>query len=147
MNRIVIVGASAGGLATAEALRRSGYAGAITLIGDEVERPYDRPPLSKQLLSGMWEPDRLALRADSDLDAMDLDLRLGIPATGLQPTERTVTLADGNHVLFDGLVVATGVRPRRLPGAADLAGLHVLRTLKDALTLQARLQDRGRLVI
>jgi NADPH-dependent 2,4-dienoyl-CoA reductase/sulfur reductase-like enzyme len=147
VNRIVIVGASAGGLATAEALRRSGYAGAITLIGDEVERPYDRPPLSKQLLSGMWEPDRLALRADSDLDAMDLDLRLGIPATGLQPTERTVTLADGNHVLFDGLVVATGVRPRRLPGAAELTGLHVLRTLKDALTLQARLQDRGRLVI
>jgi len=147
VNRIVIVGASAGGLATAEALRRSGYGGVITLIGDEVERPYDRPPLSKQMLSGMWEPERLALRADADLDAMDLDLRLGTAATGLCPTEQAVTLADGSRVRFDGLVVATGVRPRRLPGRRELSGLHVLRTLKDALTLQARLRSGGRLVI
>jgi NADPH-dependent 2,4-dienoyl-CoA reductase/sulfur reductase-like enzyme len=147
VNRIVIVGASAGGLATAEALRRSGYGGVITLVGDEVERPYDRPPLSKQLLSGMWGPERLALRADADLDAMNLDLRLGTPATRLRPAQRAVTLAGGARVLFDGVVVATGVRPRRLPGRQELSGLHVLRTLTDALTLQARLRSAGRLVI
>lgn len=147
VNRIVIVGASASGLATAEALRRSGYGGAITLIGDEVERPYDRPPLSKQLLCGSWAPERLALRTDADLESMNLDLRLATPATGLCPTEKAVALADSSHVLFDALVIATGVRPRRLPGHQDPAGLHVLRTLNDALVLRSRLRSGGRLVI
>jgi NADPH-dependent 2,4-dienoyl-CoA reductase/sulfur reductase-like enzyme len=147
VNRIVIVGASAGGLATAEALRRSGFEGAITLIGDEVERPYDRPPLSKQLLSGAWEPIRLALRADDDLDALALDLRLGTAATGLRTAQNEVVLANESHLPYDGLVIATGVRPRRLPGCGELQGLHVLRTLADALALQARLRKGGRLVI
>ena len=147
MNRIVIVGASAGGLSTAEALRRSGFAGAITLIGDELERPYDRPPLSKQLLAGTWEPGRLALRADEDLDALALDFRLGTAATGLRTTHKEVVLADRSRVPYDGLVIATGVRPRRLPGCAQMQGLHVLRTLSDALALQARLRKGTRLVI
>jgi NADPH-dependent 2,4-dienoyl-CoA reductase/sulfur reductase-like enzyme len=147
VNGIVIVGASAGGLATAEALRRSGYEGVITIIGDELEHPYDRPPLSKQLLSGLWESDRLALRAQADLEELALDMRLGTPATGLDVTGRVVRLADGSEVPFDGLVVATGVRPRRLSGYERLAGLHVLRTLEDALALRKRLSAGGRLVI
>ncbi|WP_193374050.1 FAD-dependent oxidoreductase [Nocardiopsis salina] len=77
MNRVVIVGASAGGLATAEALRRLAYEGTITLVGDEPELPYDRPPLSKELLAGEWMPGKLALRADTALADLDLDLRLG----------------------------------------------------------------------
>jgi NADPH-dependent 2,4-dienoyl-CoA reductase/sulfur reductase-like enzyme len=147
VNRIVIVGASAGGLATAEALRRSGFAGSITLVGDEVERPYDRPPLSKQLLAGTWAPDRLALRADDDLDALALDLRLGTAATGLRTRQKEVILADEPHLHYDGLVIATGVRPRRLPGCGEVRGLHVLRTLSDALALQERLRKGARLVI
>jgi NADPH-dependent 2,4-dienoyl-CoA reductase/sulfur reductase-like enzyme len=147
VNRIVVVGASAGGLATAEALRRSGFGGVITLIGDEMERPYDRPPLSKQLLAGTWAPDRVALRADDDLDALALDMRLGTAATGLRTGQKEVVLADGSHLPYDGLVIATGVRPRRLPGCGQLHGLHVLRTLSDALALQTRMRNEARLVI
>lgn len=147
MNRIVIVGASAGGLATAEALRRSGYEGAITLIGDEPHPPYDRPPLSKQILTGEWQPDRLPLRRTRGIDALGLDLRLGVAAIGLDVTARTVALADGTHVPYEGLVVATSVRPRRLPGCEGVAAVHTLRTLDDASALRGRLRAGRRLLI
>lgn len=143
MRRIAVVGASAAGLAAAETLRREGYDGTLTLVGDEPEPPYDRPPLSKQVLAAEWEPDRLALRTPADLAALDLDLRLGVAATGLDLVDRAVRLADGSEVPYDGLVVATGVRPRRLPGE----GAHVLRTLGDALTLRERLSPGRRLVV
>ncbi|NUS12575.1 MAG: FAD-dependent oxidoreductase [Streptomyces sp.] len=143
MNRIVVVGASAAGLAAAETLRREGYEGTLTLVGDEPLAPYDRPPLSKQILSGQWRPDRLPLRTPADLAALDLDLRLGVAATGLQLAERTVRLADGTTLPYDGLILATGVRPRRLPGE----GAHVLRTLDDALTLRDSLGRGRRLVV
>ncbi|WP_030946515.1 NAD(P)/FAD-dependent oxidoreductase [Streptomyces sp. NRRL S-646] len=143
MKRIVVVGASAAGLAAAETLRREGYDGALTLVGDEPHAPYDRPPLSKQVLAAEWQPERLALRPPADLAALDLDLRLGVAATGLELAERTVQLADGTQVPYDGLIVATGVRPRRLPGA----GAHVLRTLEDALLLRDRLGPGLRLVV
>ncbi|GAA3834619.1 NAD(P)/FAD-dependent oxidoreductase [Streptomyces phyllanthi] len=143
MNRVVVVGASAAGLAAVETLRREGFDGTVTLVGDEPHPPYDRPPLSKQLLSGEWSPGRLALRPTSDLDALDLDLRLGVAATGLDVPDRTVRLADGSAVPYDGLIVATGVRPRRLPGE----GAHVLRTLDDAMTLRDRLEPGLRLVV
>jgi NADPH-dependent 2,4-dienoyl-CoA reductase/sulfur reductase-like enzyme len=147
VNRVVIVGASAGGLATAEALRRLGYAGAITLVGEETHLPYDRPPLSKQILTGEWSPDRLLLRPKADIDALALDLRLGMAATGLDPADRTVTLADGTFLPYAALVVATGVRPRCLPGTEGVAGVHTLRTIEDALALKARLLPGRRLVI
>ena len=143
MRRIAVVGASAAGLAAAETLRREGYDGTVTLVGDEPEPPYDRPPLSKQVLAAEWESDRLALRTSADLAALDLDLRLGVAATGLDLVSRTVRLGDGSEVPYDGLVVATGVRPRRLPGE----GAHVLRTLDDALTLRERLTPGQRLVV
>ncbi|WSQ14498.1 FAD-dependent oxidoreductase [Streptomyces sp. NBC_01231] len=143
MRRIVVVGASAAGLAAAETLRREGYDGTLTLVGDEPLPPYDRPPLSKQLLAAEWEAERLALRTSAELTALGLDLRLGVAATRLELPERIVELADGSEVPYDGLVVATGVRPRRLPGERA----HVLRTLDDALTLRDRLTPGRRLVV
>ncbi|WP_037679713.1 NAD(P)/FAD-dependent oxidoreductase [Streptomyces griseus] len=143
MNRAVVVGACAAGLAAAETLRREGYDGTLTLIGDEPHPPYDRPPLSKQLLASDWEADRLVLRAADDIAALDLDLRLGTAATGLDLAGRVVRLADGSRVPYDGLIVATGVRARRLPGG----GGHVLRTLSDALALRERLGPGRHLVV
>ncbi|MCT9081736.1 NAD(P)/FAD-dependent oxidoreductase [Streptomyces fulvoviolaceus] len=143
MKRIVVVGASAAGLAAAETLRREGYDGTLTLVGDEPLAPYDRPPLSKQLLAAEWEPEKLALRTSDDLAKLDLDLRLGVAATGLSLADGAVELADGSTLSYDGLVIATGVRPRRLPGE----GGHVLRTLDDALRLRDRLTPGRRLVV
>ncbi len=142
----MVVGASAAGLAAAETLRREGYEGTITLLGEEPHHPYDRPPLSKQILGGQWEADRVALRAPADLDALGLELRLGTAATGLDLAGRTVQLADGARVPYDGLVIATGVRPRRLPGDGGERA-HVLRTLDDALALRDRLGPGRRLVV
>ncbi|MEU8866255.1 NAD(P)/FAD-dependent oxidoreductase [Streptomyces umbrinus] len=143
MRRIVVVGASAAGLAAAETLRREGYDGMLTLIGAEPHPAYDRPPLSKRFLTGRWTSGQAALRPTADLDALDLDLRLGTAATGPAPVTRTVRPADGSAVSYDALVIATGVRPRRLPGK----DAHVLRTHDDALTLRDRLGPGRRLVV
>ncbi|MBP2329420.1 NADPH-dependent 2,4-dienoyl-CoA reductase/sulfur reductase-like enzyme [Kibdelosporangium banguiense] len=143
MKRIVVVGASAAGLSAVETLRREGFQGVITLVGDEPHAPYDRPPLSKQLMASPWEPDRLTLRSPAELSALDLDLRLGVMATGLDLDAQQVQLSVGGHVFYDGLIVATGVRPRRLPGL----GAHVLRSLNDALALRRGLGPGRRLVV
>jgi NADPH-dependent 2,4-dienoyl-CoA reductase/sulfur reductase-like enzyme len=136
------VGASAAGLAAAETLRREGFDGTLTLVGEEIDAPYDRPPLSKQILAAAWEPDRLALRTGDQITALGLDLRLGVRATGLDPATRTLQ-TDQGPLGYDGLIVATGVRPRRLPGS----GAHVLRTVADALALRSRLRPGRRLVV
>ncbi|MCM3922694.1 FAD-dependent oxidoreductase [Frankia sp. AiPs1] len=146
-SRVTVVGASAAGVSVAEALRRDGYTGRLTLIGDEPHLPYDRPPLSKQLLSGAWEADRLRLRSAEALDALGLDLRLGAAAVALDTGAREVALADGSRVGYDALVVATGAAARRLPGTDGVAGVHVLRTLEDALELREELRPGRRLVI
>ena len=143
IGRVLVVGASAAGLAAAETLRREGYVGELTLLGAEPHPPYDRPPLSKQILAGEWEVGRLALRAEEHLADLDLDLRLGATATGLDLAAREVRLADGASVGYDALIIATGVRPRRLPGD----GAHVLRTLDDALALRENLGPGKRLVV
>ncbi|MGW3566120.1 NAD(P)/FAD-dependent oxidoreductase [Streptomyces sp. NPDC000941] len=143
---VVIVGASAAGLATAEALRNKGYDGTLTLIGDEPHLPYDRPPLSKQVLAGAWEPEKVRLRDDAAIARLDADFRLGRSAVGLDTMRRKVRLNDGAQVAYDSLVIATGVTPRRLPGD-DLAGVHVLRTLDDALTLRTHLLARPKVVV
>ncbi|GAB7064881.1 FAD-dependent oxidoreductase [Streptomyces mexicanus] len=144
--RIAVVGAAAAGLAAAEGLRRLGWDGEITLVGDEPRLPYDRPPLSKQVLSGAWEPERTALRDSAQLAGLELDLRLGIRATAYDPLERTLTLdGHGPTVLrCAGVVAATGVAPRTLPGTDGIEGVHVLRTLDDALVLRRRLAVPGR---
>ncbi|MCM3266809.1 FAD-dependent oxidoreductase [Streptomyces thermoviolaceus] len=144
--RVAVVGAGAAGLAAAEALRRLGWDGEITFVGDEPRLPYDRPPLSKQVLGGAWEPERTTLRDSTQLAALDLDLRLGTRAVGYDPAERTLTLdGDRGDVLrCAGVIAATGVTPRTLPGAEGLQGVHVLRTLDDALALRRRLAVPGR---
>ncbi|MFJ4918396.1 NAD(P)/FAD-dependent oxidoreductase [Streptomyces sp. NPDC088725] len=145
--RIVVVGASAAGLSTAEALRRGGFAGTLTLVGDEVHPPYDRPPLSKQLLSGAWESERLHLRSTDQLTGLDLELRLGVTAVGLDQDRREVSLSDGSVLGYDALVIATGVRARRLPGTDGLPGVHALRTMDDALALRGSMRPGARLAI
>ncbi|WP_211265872.1 NAD(P)/FAD-dependent oxidoreductase [Actinacidiphila oryziradicis] len=138
MKRIVIVGAAAAGLTAAETLRRRGWSDDLVLIGDESHPPYDRPPLSKQILTGAWEPERAILRSPQGLARLEADLRLGQRAAALDVPGRRVHLAEGVSIGFDALIIATGVTPRRLPGS-DLAGVHVLRTLDDALALRAAL--------
>ncbi|AZS75322.1 FAD-dependent oxidoreductase [Streptomyces lydicus] len=140
---IAVVGASAAGLAAAEALRRGGWRGPLTLIGDEPHLPYDRPPLSKQLLHGAWEPDRLLLRTEEQLAPLGLDLRLGTRATGLDVATRTLTLDGGERLGCAGVIIATGVTARTLPGADRIAGVHTLRTLDEALALRSRLANGG----
>ncbi|MGC4943622.1 NAD(P)/FAD-dependent oxidoreductase [Kribbella sp. DT2] len=153
LRHVVVVGASAAGLAAAEGLRSKGYDGRLTLIGEERRPPYDRPPLSKQVLSGAWEPERVVLRDEAAISRLDADLRLGQTAVGLDTARRTVRLAsseattkEGDQLEFDGLVIATGVRPRRLPGS-DLAGVHTVRTLDDAVALRAALQRGPKVVV
>ncbi|KQX78553.1 FAD-dependent oxidoreductase [Streptomyces sp. Root1310] len=145
--RVLVVGASASGLTTVETLRRKGYEGRITVLGDEPHAPYDRPPLSKQVLSGAWEPERAALRTRDVLSALDAEFVLGDPAVALDRASRGVRTASGRELRADAIVIATGVRARRLPGSEDLAGVHVLRTLDDALALRAGLPAGTRLVV
>ncbi|TWG09339.1 NAD/ferredoxin-dependent reductase-like protein [Actinoplanes teichomyceticus] len=138
-----MAGASAAGLTAAETLRREGFDGTITVVGEEVDPPYDRPPLSKQVLAGAWDADRLALRTREQLAGLRLDLRLGTRAVALDTAARAVRLADGADLPYDGLIIATGVRPRRLPGD----GGHVLRTVGDALALRRHLRPGTRLAV
>jgi NADPH-dependent 2,4-dienoyl-CoA reductase/sulfur reductase-like enzyme len=148
LERVVVVGASLAGLRACEALRTEGFTGTITLVGAEEHPPYDRPPLSKKVLAGEWEPDRIALRKPDDVAALGLDLRLGLPAAGLDLDHRAVVLADGSSLPFDGLVLATGSRTRRLPGQQDVPTVHELRTLDDSLALRAKIADgTARLVV
>jgi len=139
LERVVVVGASLAGLRACEVLRASGFAGTITLVGAERHRPYDRPPLSKKLLAGDWEPERIQLRQPDAFDALGLDARLGVSAVGLDLDGRAVTLADGTTLAFDGAVLATGSQPRRLPDQPR--GVLELRTLDDALVLRDRIAD------
>ncbi len=138
---VVIVGASLAGLRAAEELRDQGFDGTITLVGEEPHRPYDRPPLSKQVLAGDWEPERLTLPAASD-DGLALDWRLGTSATGLDLSANEVLLGGGERLRYDGLVIATGAAPRRLPGTDHLDGVHTLRSVDDCLEIRSAL-DRS----
>ncbi|WP_274912217.1 NAD(P)/FAD-dependent oxidoreductase [Streptomyces sp. WZ-12] len=144
---IAVVGASAAGITAAEALRRAGWEGPLTLIGDEPHLPYDRPPLSKQLLHGAWEPERLLLRSKEQIDPLGLELRLGTRATGLDVATRTLTLDDGERLACAGVIIATGVAARTLPAADGLAGVFTLRTLDDALALRDRLSGGARRLV
>jgi Pyridine nucleotide-disulphide oxidoreductase/Reductase C-terminal len=145
--RVLVVGASAAGLATTEALRRRGYQGELTVLGAEPHAPYDRPPLSKQVLSGAWEPGRAALRPSAHLSALDAEFILGDPAAGLDAATRTVRTGSGRTLRADAIVVATGLRPRALPRQDGLSGVHVLRTLEDAAALRADLLTAARVVV
>ena len=165
----LVVGASLAGVRAAEALRRHGHDGPIVIVGAEPHLPYDRPPLSKQVLAGSMDEARTALRVDESLGAewrlstravaLDLDRRVVTVATGPDGSDRPGSAAqlgvdgvaarpgDLEEVAFDGLVLATGAHPRLLPGLPDLAGVHVLRTLDDALALRAGPETGPRVVV
>ncbi len=145
--RIVIVGASLAGGRAAVSLRREGFAGSLTLIGEEAYLPYDRPPLTKQVMTGWVQADRTALPVP---DGLDVDWRLGVRAAGLDLAGKHVVLADGKSVPFDRLLIATGTRARQWPNEAEasLDGVAVLRTRDDAGRLQRRLAAQpGRVLV
>jgi len=140
---VLVVGAGLGGLRTVEQLRAAGYQGRISLVGAEVHEPYDRPPLSKQVLTGDWEPERTRLRTVAELDDLGVRTHLGHRAVALRPGE--VELADGTTFYGDAVVIATGLVARELPGQPD--DVHTLRTLDDALALRAELEKIGSLLV
>jgi NADPH-dependent 2,4-dienoyl-CoA reductase/sulfur reductase-like enzyme len=146
-NGVVIAGASAAGLAVAEELRRAGYAERIALIGEEAAPPYDRPPLSKQLLAGTMPEQRLRLRSDAELDDLDVELYLGAAAQSVDVDARLVMFGEGYALPYDELVIATGVRPRTLRGQPAVRGIHVLRTVEDAAALRTAISTGTRLAI
>ena len=139
---IVVIGASLAGLRACEALREEGFTGRLVLVGEEWREPYDRPPLSKEILLGKWEADKTTLRKQG-LDDLGLERWFGERAVALDVASRTVTLESGLSLTYDGLVLATGARPRRLEMAEGLAGVHYLRTLDDALALRRAITKEG----
>jgi NADPH-dependent 2,4-dienoyl-CoA reductase/sulfur reductase-like enzyme len=147
LERIVIVGASLAGLRAAETLRQDPSVGSVVVVGNEPHRPYDRPPLSKKLLSGEWDPDRIHLRHPDVFDELDVAWRLGVAASELDLSAHRLHLADGSHLDFDGLIIATGATPRRLPGQEQFDHVHELRSLDDAMGLRREIAPGGRRVV
>lgn len=143
--RVVVVGAGLSGLRAAERLRSAGHTGPITVVGEEVHPPYNRPPLSKELLRGATTVDKLAFRQRPATE--DVDWRLGTRATGLDLDAQVVQLAGGGTVSYDGLVIATGVRSRRLELGCDPSVRHAIRTIEDSQRLARNLLPGTRVVV
>jgi 3-phenylpropionate/trans-cinnamate dioxygenase ferredoxin reductase subunit len=138
IERIVIVGAGLAGAKAVETLRKDGFDGSITLLGDERERPYLRPPLSKEYLRGESDREGAYVHPDTYYAEQRIDLRLSSTASEIALASQEVVLDDGQRVPFDRLLIATGARPRSLPvDGADLPGVLMLRTLADADALRA----------
>lgn len=142
---IVIVGGGLAAARTAEQLRRSGYTGPVTIVSDEVHPPYDRPPLSKEVLRK--EVHDTTLKPREWYDENNITLRLGSAATRLDTATQTVTLDDGTALGYDELVIATGLVPRRIPALPDLAGIRVLRSLDESLALREHASSARRAVV
>jgi NADPH-dependent 2,4-dienoyl-CoA reductase/sulfur reductase-like enzyme len=137
MNRIVVVGASLAGLTAVETLREEGFDGELVLINGETHNGYDRPPLSKKVLSGVMNASEVMLKSSDFFVTNRIDHRIATYATALDLNARTIALGSGEVLAFDGLLVATGLRPRPLPRQPVLRGVHMLRTLDDAIALRA----------
>lgn len=145
---MVILGAGQAGLQIAESLRSEGYAGPITLIGDESGLPYHRPPLSKGVLLGETSPEQIEIRGPAVLERKAITLRNQVTAVAVDRAAKAVSLSDGSTLAYEGLAFATGARPRRLPVAgADLDGVLELRSLADTHALSARLDGARQAVI
>ncbi|KAA0017959.1 NAD(P)/FAD-dependent oxidoreductase [Antrihabitans cavernicola] len=145
MSEVVIVGAGLGGLRTAEELRRAGFEGSITLVGNESHLPYDRPPLSKEVVRG--ERHETTLKPAEFFDEKQIQLRLGVDAEGVDTTAKKLKLGDGSDLAYDDLIIATGLLPRRIPGQHDLDGVFVLRSIDDSLALRAELAEGKKALI
>lgn len=146
-DRIVIIGAGQAGARAAEALRAQGFQGQLTLVGDELEHPYERPPLSKTVLTGEEPSERAYLLTEQYYKSHGIDLHLGAPVEAILAGSSELALADGDRIGYDRLGVCTGSRVRRLPVAGnDLRGLHYLRSLRDCRSLALDLLPGRRLV-
>src|SRR5215218_9175067 len=145
MRTVAVVGASLAGLSAADALRTAGYDGDLVVVDPSSELPPDRPPLSKKVLAGTMAPGDAGQPAAHRLGELDLDLRLGVAATGLDVTTHDVRLSDGSILPTDGVVIASGSSPRRLDTALD--GVHVLRDLDQCLAIRADLDRSPRRVV
>src|SRR5919201_6044835 len=145
MNEIVIVGASLAGVESARALRSLGYEGRLNIFGEEPHPPYDRPPLSKGFLLGAVADSDLALVDEQE--ELGVTWRTGVRAVGLDCAARRVILDEGDELRGDGVVLATGASALRLPHSDGLEGIHMLRTLGDALALRAALASARRVVV
>jgi 3-phenylpropionate/trans-cinnamate dioxygenase ferredoxin reductase subunit len=144
----VIVGASLAGAKAAGELRERGFDGRIVLVGAEGERPYERPPLTKDYLQGKSEREKAYVHEEDFYARQDIDLRLGAVAEAIDPGASTVTLAGGESLRYDALLLTTGAKPRRLSVAgADLDGVHYLRTLSDCDALRERLGSGGHVAV
>ncbi len=151
-NRIVVVGASLAGARAVHSVRAAGHDGPLTLIGAEPHLPYDRPPLSKEFLTGDQEPGSLALDPDGAYDDLDVEVMLSTHAVGLDVAARTVAVApaaggSAETVPFDGLVIATGAAARSLPGTEGIRGVHTLRTVDDAQAIREGLDAGARVAV
>ncbi len=151
-SKVVIVGASLAGWRAVETLRAEGHVGSIVLVGEERHLPYDRPPLSKQILAGTWPPEKAVLADSRRASEHRVEEVLGRRAVHLDAAAKKLELDDGTVLLGDGLVIATGASPRPLPGTDDLTqreGLFTLRTLDDSLALRAAVTavDRAKVVV
>jgi 3-phenylpropionate/trans-cinnamate dioxygenase ferredoxin reductase component len=131
---IVIVGGGLAATRTAEQLRRAEYTGPITIVSDEDHLPYDRPPLSKEVLRS--ETDDVTLKPAEFYDENDITVLLGKAARSIDTAAQTVTLSDGSELGYDELVIATGLVPKRIPSFPNLEGIHVLRSFDESLALR-----------
>ncbi len=145
---MLIVGAGLAGLTVAEALRAEGYAGPVTLLGEEAHPPYHRPPLSKGYLLGETPEAQLTMRAPAMLAKRKIALETGVRVTAIDRSAREVTLADGSRRAYAGLALCTGSRARRLTlDGVDAGGVHTLRTLADAQAISAELDRAHHIVV
>ena len=144
----IILGASLAGAKAAEELRERGFDGKVVLVGTEVERPYERPPLTKDYLRGESKREKAYVHPERFYDEHDIDLESGVTATAIHPGSSTVTLEDGRELHFDRLLLTTGAQPREIPvPGADLDGVYYLRTLDDSDALRLRLDAGGRAAV
>jgi 3-phenylpropionate/trans-cinnamate dioxygenase ferredoxin reductase component len=144
---IVIAGGGLAGQRCADTLRRTGYEGAIRMLCAESHRPYDRPPLSKDLLTGEHAEDSLVYRPAEWYEQQRIDLLLDVCATGLLPAERRLQLSDNSTLHYEKLLIATGSRPRMLPLLLGYGNVSALRTLEDSLQLREVLRAKPRLAV
>ena len=143
---VVIVGAGLAGARCAETLRAEGFEGDVVLVGDEPHAPYERPALSKEFLAGKRSLEDMTLRPESFWADQDIDLCLGNRVVAVDPVRKRATLEDGTDLAWEALVIATGVRARRLPFPTP-SGVHVLRTADDAIGLREDLDPGKRLCV
>jgi 3-phenylpropionate/trans-cinnamate dioxygenase ferredoxin reductase subunit len=143
---VVVVGANLAGGRAVETLRSEGFDGRIVLVGEEPDRPYERPPLSKEVIKGEREPASAFLRPESWYDENLVELRLGVRATKLDPSG-SVELADASTLDFDACLLATGSRVREISSDGFLEGVHYLRTMRDAQTIREGLRSKPRVVV